>query len=407
VRNYSAIFLIGGVVALTLSAVVAAREPGAGTAVLPDFMAHWTGGRLLLQGHTSDLYDPALQQSLQRSIGSQSSALAWFVTPPFVAAIYVPFAVLPYLGACAAWTAVSAGMLGVALSRLARFAPTLWVRDRRLVFVTVLASYPVFELVGGGQDSALTLVVWVGGVGFSVARRQVAAGLVFAVALVKPQLVVLVPVVFCLLRQFRALAAFCGGCVGLALASLALTGPEGAAAWIRTLLGSTYTQQVTMGQSWKMVSLPSLVASVLRPAGQGVVIAAVSATVFVTLAWFIVRAGNCGSDPMRVWMGGLATTVVASPHMVVYDAVLMVPVVLYCLERARSQTMPRLVTATFSLAWLMPVSRGLFDWSGELAPIATAPWIALPLAGIWWHVVQRGRLDATVRARPSAEVSGA
>jgi hypothetical protein len=358
---------------------------------------------MLLQGHTSDLYDPAVQQSLQRSIGSRPSELAWFVAPPFVAAVYVPFAVLPYLGACAAWTAVNAGMLGVALSRLGRFTPNLWARDRPLVVVTVLASYPVFELVGGGQDSALILVVWLFGVGLSVARRQVASGLVFSGALVKPQLVVLVPVVFCILRQFRALAVFCGGCVLVAVASVALTGPQGAAAWIRTLLGSTYPQQVTLGQSWKMVSLPSLVTSILTPAGHGVVIAAVAATVSVTLVWFILRALDYRSDPMRCWLAALATTVVASPHMVVYDAILMVPVVLFCLEHARSQTVQRLVTAAFCLAWFMPVSRGLFGWTGELAPIARAPWIALALAGLWWQVVQRGRPDTVELAHPSAE----
>ena len=57
-------------------------ETAIGTVFQPDWFAHWTGGRLLLEGRASDLYDPAVQQALQDSVTGGRPDLAWFVSPP-------------------------------------------------------------------------------------------------------------------------------------------------------------------------------------------------------------------------------------------------------------------------------------------------------------------------------------
>src|SRR5664279_3322901 len=64
-----------------------------GELVLPDFMAHWTGGRMLLDGNTGALYDPAAQAIVQANEVGEG-ALAWFVSPPIAAYLYAPFALL-------------------------------------------------------------------------------------------------------------------------------------------------------------------------------------------------------------------------------------------------------------------------------------------------------------------------
>lgn len=388
VRNYSLIFLMGSVIALSTSTVAALVLSGAQRLPLPDFLAHWTGGKILADGLVSKLYDPAVQQTLQTSIGSPPNVLAWFVSPPFVAAVYIPFALLPYLAACAVWTGASLAMLGLALARLQVFAPQLWARERLLVVLAVLASYPVFELVGSGQDSALVLLVWCVGVGLSVRGRQVPAGLVFALGLVKPQLVVLVPVVFVLARQFRGLAAFLGGGVFFGAASVAVAGKAGVVSWIGTLTGGLYTDQVTVGQSWKMVSLPGLLSAVLSPAGHGIAWGAAAIATVAPVMYFILRGYR--ADPSAkpwIWTACSATTVVASPHLLVYDAVLLVPAALFCLEHLPTRGLQRLLTLAFCAAWLMPLAKTVAPHFGELGVVAAAPWVALPVVGLWWHVV--------------------
>src|SRR5205823_610860 len=104
-RGYLAIFL--AVWVATLLASVAFGHPPrnmAGKPILPDFLAHWIGGRLLLDGQTVRLYDPDVQHALQTQVVGEQDALAWFVNPPFMAFFYAPFAALPYLPSALAWT---------------------------------------------------------------------------------------------------------------------------------------------------------------------------------------------------------------------------------------------------------------------------------------------------------------
>ena len=80
-RNYSAVFVAFGALAF-LAALALGDFPlvAGGQPFLPDYLAHWTGGRMLLDGHASTLFDPAAQAALQlRLVGSDG--LSWFVSP--------------------------------------------------------------------------------------------------------------------------------------------------------------------------------------------------------------------------------------------------------------------------------------------------------------------------------------
>ena len=88
-----------------------------------------------------------------------------------------------------------------------------------MIVLVCFAAQPVLELLGSGQDSAFSLLVWVAGTRLILARRDVLAGFVFALGLCKPQLFVLVPVVLLLQRRYRSLAAWSSAAAVLALVS--------------------------------------------------------------------------------------------------------------------------------------------------------------------------------------------
>jgi hypothetical protein len=387
VRNYSAILLAGSVLALAVSAVARTVSPGTAGMLLPDFLAHWTGGRMLVEGNASALYDPQVQQALQSSLGARTGDLAWFVSPPFVAAAYVPFAVLPYPVAAAAWTVASLGLLWAALSRLRSFGPGLWASERRLVLLAVAASYPVFELVGGGQDSAVSLAVWVAGILLAVAGRDVPAGIVFSLGLMKPQLVVLVPVVFALQHRVRGLLTFGAGGALFALASLSVAGPAGVEAWLRALGSPLYTEHVIVGQAWKAATLPALTTSLVAPAGPDVAAAAGYLVAAVLAGSFVLWAVRTRPDRLRLWVAALATTVAASPHLMLYDAVLLVPVAVFALDRLGTDRVRWAVAAAFCLAWAMPSLHSLAGGHGWPISVVAAPWVAVPVSLLWWRVM--------------------
>lgn len=92
-----------------------------GTVVGGDFLAFYTGGRMVLEGQTHELYDldaqEALQDALLERTGNGSTA---FVNPPPYALAMVPFGALPYLGAVFAWWALSLLLLAAALAAVRR-----------------------------------------------------------------------------------------------------------------------------------------------------------------------------------------------------------------------------------------------------------------------------------------------
>ena len=385
VRNYSMLLLVGGSIALPASAVVRALAPSSAGVLLPDFLAHWTGGRLLLEGRADELYALQAQRDTQVAVGGDAGDLSWYVSPPFVAAEHLPLAALPYLVAATVWTVISAALFALVARHLGSFAPQLWAEHRRLVLLAAGSAYPVFETIGAGQDSAASLAVWVAGVLLMIRGRDVAAGLVLSIGLMKPQLVVLVPVVLLVLGRWRALASFTAGGVVLSAVSLVLVGRSGIATWLNVLTSPLYVEQVGVGQAWKMTSVPALVTGLLGRSGAGLAATAGSVVAVLMGLWFVIWLRRTPANGLTAWTAALATTVAASPHLVLYDAVLLGPVALVLLERDRTGSVARWTTAAYVLAWLAPI---LHAGSGAVPWLATAvglPWIAVPVAWLWWR----------------------
>ncbi len=376
VRNYSAVFLVGWVVAVLGTSLVLALRPGGAASVSPDFLAHWTGGRMVLDGALGSLYDPVAQHRLQAELGAAPDTLAWFVSPPFVAVLYAPFALLPYLVAALLWAVTTATLLWWSLRRLGTFGPALWARERGLVVLVTLASYPLLELVGDGQDSAVGLAIWVGGIGLALRGRDTAAGLVLALGVYKPQLVFLVPLVALAQQRWRLLGSFVLGSAALGLASAALVGTAGLRAWAAALGSPLYEQQVTFGQAWKMASVPALTTSLAEPLGHGVATIAGYAAMAGLVAAFAVWIWRRRPAPVVAWTAAMGMTVAASPHVVVYDAVLIAPVAVMLLDR-NVRGAASTVAATFVVAFSAAPIHVLRERSSWLPGWTEAPWVAV------------------------------
>src|SRR5690606_19005459 len=138
--------------------------------------------------------------------------------------------------------------------------------EHRIVTILILvSSFPIFELLGAGQQSALTLLLMVGGVRLVLADQQGWAGVVFALGAIKPQLFILVPFVLIALRMWKALVA--GALTGLV--TLAIThlvfGPEVFLAWLEALASPAYAELVQVDQAWKMIGLPAFLVTLAPP----------------------------------------------------------------------------------------------------------------------------------------------
>lgn len=373
-RLYPSTFLcITTLVMLAIATVGVTRPTLLPQGFSPDFLAHWTGGHMVLHD-SGRLYDPASQGAVQHN-EARSGSFSWFVSPPFVAALYLPLALLPFRFAALVWLAISVLALLVSFRLLKEWAPRLFGRSGVTVFVGLASIEPIFELLGSGQDSALILLLLISGTGALARGRVVLGGTILGLAVLKPQLVLFVPVVLLVRREWRGLAAFSATALAACTASVAMVGVDGVNDWVHALTSDRYSAAVTAGQAWKMASLPALVHYFVPGLGDAASVIALIAAL-VCVVWAACR----GSDH-AAWSVALLMTVASSPHLVVYDLVVAIPAVVWLLEVTDASRAARLracLAITYVLLWTVSVRHVLaghagFGWLG-------APWQAIPIA---------------------------
>jgi hypothetical protein len=399
VRNYSIAFLVLGVVASVANVALGhGLRVLTGNALFPDFLAHWTGGKLLLDGQLEHLYDADFQARLQWAVIGKGDDVSWFVGPPFTAILYAPFAALPFAVAGVLWTLISVAAIAVSLVLLKPLVPRL-AQDWVVVVLAVLACQPVLEVIGAGQDSALSLLVWAAGLRALVAGRDALAGGAFGLGLIKPQLVLIAPPTFLVQRRWSAFWVWTAMALLAAAASVALVGVDGIHTWVAALTSERYDQQINVGQAWKQLSASALLVSIVPPAlaqaaqvvGLGICVAL--AATFLVVAWRAPRAAW-----LDVWTLAALTTVVASPHLLVYDLLIAVPAVLVLLDRHPSRRVRLALLAVFVLTYLNPLAHLLALKVSWPLTLVGAPWAVVPLLVLWYDALRacRARQDEPV-----------
>jgi len=374
VRNYAWIFLVFGFGSIVVAAVLGdfPRVLG-GQPLLPDYLAHWTGGRMVLDGRLAELYDPAVQAHLQHAEIPGYDGLSWFVSPPFAALLYLPFAWLPYGASALVWLSLSVALGALALR---------WVRpllfgdlagESRLFTVAFLASPAVFEVLGAGQDSVLLVLVWVAGLRLLVDGRQGAAGAVLSLGLFKPQLLCLVPLLFVMRRQWRALAAFAGVGLLLALISLLVFGIAGIRDWVHALASPLYSSKVQEGQTWKMQSGSALVTDLTGLPWLAYVYLVVGAALLCVVLWRARPDVQADFALVALW------TVSCSPHVVIYDAVILLPAAAWLFSTRNAGAVRWAALAVFVLQWTTSLRFAAASRLPDAWTLLDAPWTAVPL----------------------------
>jgi hypothetical protein len=391
-RDYPLILLGMWVLTYTL---VAALTPSFD--FLPDFTARWTAGRFLLEGRSIDLYDAAAQAAYQQAELGRTK-LSWFVSPPFVGVMFAPLAALPYGVSGVLWTVISAGALVWACILLRPFAPPVIARRWRMTLLIAVTSIPTLELLGSGQDTSLVLLAIAGGTRLLNRGQAGWAGVVLAVGLMKPQLIFLVPVLFIARRVSWAAVTFTATGVGLAVLSWLLVGTNGLLTWLSLPFSSLYSTEVTHSQAWKSVSISAFLGG-LAPS-QAAWWSAIALVGGLSTAAIGVIALRAQRHTPLLWAGWgvvLLTTVVASPHFMIYDLVGAMPAILALAARTWDATTRVLLAVTCVLLWLAAplhlISVGL-NWPLSLVGL---PWPAITIACLWLRFVRRD-----LRARPCA-----
>jgi hypothetical protein len=307
-----------------------------------DFSAFWIGGRLLREGRETALYDVSAQKGIHSALiaPARSNDLHPYVNPPFFAVVMQPLAALPYRTALGVWWSLGLAALLAVLWALQRELSALREHAFVSLIFLALAFYPTLAWFVYGQNSVFTLALLCA---FVLALRRGHdgwAGVALGLLLYKPQLA-LGPVLV-LLVQSRG-RALVGVLVGAG--AWLLVGVLGAPQAMRDYLSvAPRLFAFIAGGDYPVWGLESLY-------GFGVqLIGDVDAQLGSWLGYTLTAAGAlvlmvswrraAWSPRSRAWelrmAGTLALSLVISPHLYHYDAMLLILPLALMLANVRS-----------------------------------------------------------------------
>jgi alpha-1,2-mannosyltransferase len=296
----------------------------AGQVIGTDYLQFYSAGTTLIQGHSADLYNFAYQSQLEQSIaGPGLRSFHAFLTPPFLAWLYIPFSLLPYTWSFIAWSLFGFLFLWISVKLLSTERPfknLLWS----------LTWFPIFASISFGQNSLLSLLLFSLTYWLWKKEKYFAAGLVSSLILFKPQLVLGLGLLWLLewRKSWKSL-------LGLALGGATLAGlcfwllPDASRVYIEIarnfLPGMIYQKDFPI---WHMDSLRGF--WILLFPGQVWLVESLSLLLSIAgIVVFIVFWRQKRSKKDLLFAGIICLTIWITPHAMIYDwSILLIPAIL-------------------------------------------------------------------------------
>ncbi len=351
-----------------------------------DFSASYVAALLLTSGDGSALYDQQVEQARHLTLLPAGTVINLpFITPPTTALAALPFTPLDPGTAFRAWSLLQLALLALAVWIAIRAGPWPESRDpgtRSSIVLLAMAGGGTFAFLLLGQIDAIPALGLAAGYAAWRSGRSAAGGfwLGLAFAATKPHLAVGLAVWLVARRDWRALAGAIAGCAVVGTVSLALVGPSGLGGFI-SALGFAYGN--TPGSS--TLGLPGLVASWL---GGGTAAGAIGLTGSVAALAGCALLGSRsrrGVGALEVSLAGAAAlSLVASPHLLPHDLVILAPAFAWCAARAGAadaSAWPGAVSLRVVAAWAI-LGVATFIDTGNAAPAPPGRLVPLALIAI-------------------------
>ena len=287
-----------------------------------DFLHFYTLGRLALQDRGDLLYDMRAQADLARQfVANAPDSLYVPLYGPQVSLFFAPFTRLPYGDALAVWLAVNVLIYAFCCYAVWKSCPGLQTY-RCTVLILAVAFPGFFHLLAWGQTSGLALLCFT--LAYLALRRDLTllAGLAIGSLIFKPQLGLAAAVVLVLAREWKVVA----GAVMAASIQLAAAWTHYGSEVMSTYLGALrHVEGVLPLLEPRLYQTHSLRAfwSLLLPWPRvAFALYAVSTVAILVLA---VRVWRSRSALTVRFSALLLATVLVSPHLTVYDLVILAP----------------------------------------------------------------------------------
>lgn len=343
-----------------------------------DFLHFYTLGSLAMEHRGSELYDVQSQAVLASQRVPAAAGIRYRpLYPPQVSILFEPLAFLSYGWALALWWICAVLIYGVCCYRIWRMCPAL--RDFGGTVALVALAFPAFfHLIVWGQTSALALACFTAGFILLRDRREFAAGVALGCLVFKPQLGLAAAIVFIIIGSWRVVAGAALSAAAQLAVGVAYYGIDPFRSWLTTLwhapaLLSSFEprpfQTHCLRTFWSMLVPWSRASLALY------VISAVAVLVGTNAIWR-------RQAPLSLkYSTLLLATVLVSPHLTVYDLVILAPAVLLLTDwRISHPLAPKGIATLLYLIYTLPLLGPYTRWTHvQFSVIA----MAVLLLSIW------------------------
>ncbi len=391
----------------------------------PDFFNFYAAARLYVTQGGSAVYDIALQRQAELGVTGQDPSrfivLPYF-HPPYYTLLISPLAFLDYRHAYYAMAAFNVLLAAALIAILVTTSLSVRGRGWLVAGAMIAGFFPLFVTVLQGQSDLVVLVPLAAAYAAWARGRYEWAGAFSALALAKPQLLLLIPVLFIARRAWRALAAFAGVLAGLGLLSIATFGVGAVLGYLNAV--GTWAVTGRLPNTDQLVYTDPAVYSLRNilealPGG-GKVVAFV---ILVLLLALVALSLSWRPDKPRLDFAlAIAASLVLSPHQNVHDlALLVIPgFALADLALAGGLRWPHAAAAVLFFAYAaIDLTLTINFWSAAVGAFAVAAYLTvermavrpdpIPLGELHWSGPRPRRvivLPAYRAAKTLVEVVG-
>jgi alpha-1,2-mannosyltransferase len=345
-----------------------------------DYIQFYVMGSFVLEGRTDALYDPEahLEQG-RRHIDPKLDLYAPYPNyGPQVALMFAPLALLPFEWSLGLFLTLTAVCYGLSVWLVWRECEGL--RDHgRLVAVLAAASPLFLTLIRYAQLSAVGLFLWSAGFVAMRRRRPIIAGLALGCLAYKPQLGVVLGLVLLIGGQWRVAAGAAAAVIGQLAVACLVAGVTPLVQYVRILWTLMMNPRLVAIYPTEMHSLRGfLQLFVDYPPAIG------CAFVVGVMAVFVIAARSWATPaPLGLKWGELVLlTVLASPHLIAYDLVLLTIPLLVFADWAVQHHDHRLRPAVA----LLLVFAYFAPFSGNLARLTAVQLSVIVMAILAWRI---------------------
>lgn len=346
-----------------------------------DYLQFYTAGMTLRLGESTQLYNFEYQAQLEMLVaGPELVNFHAYITPPFLAFLFVPLSYLPYTLSFIVWSFISLICLYLSLGWLCKCN---YVKT----FTWSLTFFPIFATISFGQNSLLSLAILSLSYFLWRKRSLFFAGLVSGLILYKPQLVSGIALIWLLewRRDWKALLGLLSGGVILAALSIGLM-PQASQAYLditRAFLPTMLSMEqfpLWHAHTWRAfwfllipgsLSIAELLGLIFSLAG---------------LFFFLLFWRNHHKDEPLLFAAAVCLTLWISPHAMIYDwALLLIPAILLWHNKIHYRHIWRPLFASLWVALL--ISGPLTVYQVKVLPIAIQ--ISLPIFSLVLYIAHK------------------